>query len=54
VIVSESVRADFVILDRNLFEIPSAEISSANVTMAVFDSRTMYRNTEVINEYSDL
>jgi len=30
-------RADFVVLDRNLFEIPSSEISDARVVMTVFD-----------------
>jgi predicted amidohydrolase YtcJ len=39
-------RADFVVLDRNLFEIPAHEISEANVTMTVFDGRTVYRSTE--------
>jgi predicted amidohydrolase YtcJ len=35
-------RADFVVLDRNLFEIPAYEISDAGVTMTVFDGRTVY------------
>jgi len=35
-------RADFVVLDRNLFELPSAEINEAKVTMTVFDGRTVY------------
>jgi predicted amidohydrolase YtcJ len=35
-------RADFVILDRNLFEIPASEISDARVVMTVFDGRTVY------------
>lgn len=35
-------RADFVILDRNLFELPAAEINEAKVTMTVFDGRTVY------------
>jgi len=39
-------RADFVVLDRNLFEIPSAEISDASVTMTVFDGRTVYLKPE--------
>jgi len=39
-------RADLVILDRNLFEIPSAEISDVKVTMTVFDGRTVYRKPE--------
>jgi predicted amidohydrolase YtcJ len=39
-------RADFVVLDRNLFEIPSYEISDANVTMTIFDGRTVYSRSE--------
>ncbi len=35
-------RADFVILDRNLFELPAAQINEAKVTMTVFDGRTVY------------
>ncbi len=35
-------RADLIVLDRNLFEIPAAEISEANVTMTIFDGRTIY------------
>ena len=34
-------RADFVALDRNLFEIPASEISDAQVTMTVFNGRTV-------------
>ncbi|MDH5620986.1 MAG: amidohydrolase family protein [Gammaproteobacteria bacterium] len=36
-------RADLLVLDRNLFEIPSSEISEAKVTMTVFDGRTVYK-----------
>jgi len=39
-------RADFVVLDRNLFEIPASEISEADVTMTVFDGRTVYSKSE--------
>ena len=35
-------RADLVILDRNLFELPAAEINEAKVTMTIFDGRTVY------------
>jgi predicted amidohydrolase YtcJ len=35
-------RADFVVLDRNLFEVPASEISDARVTMTIFDGRTVY------------
>ena len=37
-------RADFVVLDRNLFKIPSHEINEAQVTLTVFDGRTVYQN----------
>jgi len=39
-------RADLVVLDRNLFETPSSEISEASVTMTVFDGRTVYQKPE--------
>ena len=39
-------RADFVVLDRNLFEIPVYEISDVNVTMTVFNGRIVYQSTE--------
>lgn len=39
-------RADLVVLDRNLFEIPSYEISDVNVTMTIFDGRTVYQKPE--------
>lgn len=35
-------RADLVILDRNLFELPASEINEAKVTMTIFDGRTVY------------
>lgn len=35
-------RADFVVLDRNLFEINSSEISNAQVVMTVFDGKDVY------------
>ncbi|MEL7186848.1 MAG: amidohydrolase family protein [Pseudomonadota bacterium] len=35
-------RADLVVLDRNLFEIPASEISDVNVTMTVFEGQTVY------------
>jgi predicted amidohydrolase YtcJ len=36
-------RADFVIVDRNLFEIPASELSDAKVTMTIFDGQTVYQ-----------
>jgi hypothetical protein len=35
-------KADLVVLDRNLFEIPAGEISDARVLMTVFDGRVVY------------
>jgi len=35
-------RADLVILDRNLFEISTSEISDAQVVMTIFDGRIVY------------
>ena len=42
-------RADLIILDRNLFEISSSEISNATVTMTVFDGRTVYQQEDAQN-----
>lgn len=39
-------RADFAVLNRNLFEIDPYAISDAYVTMTVFDGRTVYQRTE--------
>ena len=36
-------RADLVVLDRNLFEIPPSEISEAVVLETIFDGRTVYK-----------
>lgn len=36
-------RADLTVLDKNLFEIPAADISSARVVHTVFDGRDVYR-----------
>lgn len=38
-------RADLVVLDRNLFDIPASEISEASVVMTIFDGRTIYERT---------
>ena len=35
-------RADLVVLDRNLFELPASEINETKVTMTIFDGRTVY------------
>lgn len=39
-------RADLIVLDRNLFDVDAFEISDVNVTMTIFDGRTVYQNTE--------
>jgi predicted amidohydrolase YtcJ len=36
-------RADLIVLDRNLFEIPAHEINEASVTLTLFDGRIVYR-----------
>jgi len=35
-------RADLIVIDRNLFDIPASEISDAEVVMTVFDGQTVY------------
>ena len=35
-------RADLVVLDRNLFDIPASEISDAQIVMTIFDGQTVY------------
>ena len=39
-------RADLIVLDRNLFEIPASEISDAKVTATIFDGRTVYQKED--------
>jgi len=39
-------RADIVVLDRNLFEIPATEISEARVVMTLLDGETVWPRTE--------
>ncbi len=39
-------RADLVVYDRNLFEIPPAEISEARVDLTLFDGRVVYRRPD--------
>ncbi len=39
-------RADMVIYDRNLFEIPTGEISEATVDLTLFDGRVVYRRPD--------
>jgi len=39
-------RADFVVLDHNLFEIPATDISDVKVTLTVLDGRVIYQAGE--------
>jgi predicted amidohydrolase YtcJ len=39
-------RADMIVLDRNLFEIPASEISDATVTATIFAGRTVHKKEE--------
>lgn len=39
-------RADLIVLDRNLFEIPASEISDASVTATIFDGLTVYQKED--------
>ena len=36
-------RADLIVLDRNLFDIPVTEINEAQVLLTLFDGKTVYR-----------
>jgi predicted amidohydrolase YtcJ len=38
-------RADIVVLDRNLFEIPAHEINEASVRFTIFDGEIIYRQS---------
>ena len=38
-------RADIVVLDRNLFEIPATEINEASVRFTIFDGEIVYRQS---------
>ncbi|MEE4109316.1 MAG: amidohydrolase [Halieaceae bacterium] len=40
--VATGMRADLVVLDRNLFEIPGEDISEAKVLLTLFDGRVVY------------
>jgi predicted amidohydrolase YtcJ len=37
-------RADIIVLDKNLFEIPASDINQAKVRTTIFDGRIVYRN----------
>ena len=39
-------RADLVVLDRNLFEIPVEEINEARVELTLFDGEVVYQDEE--------
>ncbi len=40
-------KADMVVLDRNLFDIPEAEIADTNVLMTVFEGKSIYRDKSI-------
>ncbi|MET3473188.1 putative amidohydrolase YtcJ [Novosphingobium sp. 1529] len=41
--------ADFIILDRNLFEIPTDQVGDTKVLVTVFEGRIVYRDLEVVS-----
>jgi len=42
--ITKGKRADLIVLDRNLFDIPDAEINQAKVLLTLFDGRPVYKN----------
>jgi predicted amidohydrolase YtcJ len=40
-------RADLIVLDRNLFDIPDAEINQAKVLLTLFDGQVVYQNGDL-------
>ena len=40
--VESHAKPDLIVLDRNLFDISSSEISNVELTMTIFDGRTNY------------
>ena len=40
-------KADMVVLERNLFEIPESEIADTQVLMTIFEGRAVYRDAMV-------
>ena len=45
--------ADFIVLDRNLFEIPADQIADAKVVTTVFEGKVVYRSSEKSNARID-
>lgn len=45
-------RADLIVLDRNLFEIPATEINEARVLMTIMDGKTVYSAKDMAREPS--
>jgi predicted amidohydrolase YtcJ len=39
-------RADLIVLDRNLFEIPATEINEARVVLTLFDGETVFESED--------
>jgi len=42
--ITKGKRADLIVLDRNLFDIPDAEINQAKVLLTLFDGRPVYKD----------
>ena len=40
--ITKGKRADLIVLDRNLFDIPEAEINQAKVLLTLFDGQVVY------------
>jgi hypothetical protein len=47
--IEEGKRADMIVLDKNLFEIPVTEISTSQVLSTVFDGKVVFNREEAIN-----
>jgi len=47
--IAPGMRADVVVLDRDLFEIPAEQISEARVVMTLLDGEVIYRNQDLVD-----
>ena len=45
-------KADMVVLENNLFDIPTAEIANTKVVMTLFEGKTVYRDAALLNSQS--
>jgi hypothetical protein len=48
--IAEGKRADMIVLDKNLFEIPVTEISTSQVLSTIFDGEVVFSREEAIND----